>query len=216
MVVALIALFVALSGVGWAALRLEPNSITSKYLKNNRAVKNKDVVNDTLQGNKIAESTLGQVPAAVSADHATTSGNAERLDGLNATDFLGANAKAADSELLDGLNATDFLGANAKAADSELLDGLNSTAFLRSTVTVRQSANVDVPNNGIAGTTADCNPGEKAIAGGAIWSTTPIRNQMPLLEAAPVTPELSGWSVTMGNTSGSTKTYNAVAVCVAG
>jgi hypothetical protein len=204
MVVALIALFVALSGVGWAALRLEPNSITSKYLKNNRAVKNKDVVNDTLQGNKIAESTLGQVPAAVTADSARTATSADTA------------TTSGNADLLDGLNATDFLGANAKAADSELLDGLDSTAFLRSTVTVRNSANVDVPNNAIAGTRADCNPGETVIAGGAIWSTTPVRNQMPMLEGAPITPALDGWSVTMGNTSGSTKTFNAVAVCVAG
>jgi hypothetical protein len=204
MVVALIALFVALSGVGWAALRLEPNSITSKYLKNNKAVKNKDVVNDTLQGNKIAESTLGQVPAAVTADSARTASSADTA------------ATSGNAELLDGLNATDFLGANAKAADSELLDGLDSTAFLQSTVTVRQSANVDVPNNTIRGETAECNPGEKAIAGGAIWGTTPVRNTMPMLEGAPVTPELSGWSVTMGNTSGSTKTFTAVAVCVTG
>jgi hypothetical protein len=204
MVVALIALFVALSGVGWAALSLKPNSITSKYLKNNRAVKNNDVVDDTLQGNKIAESTLGQVPSANTADSATTASSADTA------------TTSGNADLLDGLNATDFLGANAKAADSELLDGLNSTAFLSSTVTPRESASIDVPNNSIRGDTADCNPGETAIAGGAIWGTTPIRNQMPMLESAPVTPELSGWSVTMGNTSGSTKTFRAVAVCVAG
>jgi hypothetical protein len=203
MVVALIALFVALSGVGWAALSLKPNSITSKYLKNNKAVKNKDVVDDTLQGNKIAESTLGRVPSASTADSATTASIADTA------------TTSGNADMLDGLNATDFLGANAKAADSELLDGLNSTAFLRSTVTVRQSANVDVANNSIAGDRADCNPGEKAIAGGAIWATTPIRNQMPMLESGPI-PDLSGWSVTMGNTSGSTKTFQVVAICVAG
>jgi hypothetical protein len=45
-----------------------------------------------------------------------------------------------------------------------------------------ESANIDVPNNAIVGGTADCNPGETAIAGGAIWETTPVRNQMPTLE----------------------------------
>jgi hypothetical protein len=34
--------------------------------------------------------------------------------------------------MFDGLHATAFLGASAKAADANLLDGLDSTAFARS------------------------------------------------------------------------------------
>lgn len=57
--------------------------------------------------------------------------DADQLDGLDSTAFLGATAKAADSNQLDGLDSTAFLGATAKAADSDQLDGLDSTAFAR-------------------------------------------------------------------------------------
>jgi hypothetical protein len=56
--------------------------------------------------------------------------DADTLDGINSTGFLGINAKAADSDLLDGLNSSAFLGVNAKAADSDKLDGIDSTGFL--------------------------------------------------------------------------------------
>ncbi len=62
---------------------------------------------------------------------AAKAADAELLDGLNSTAFLGSAAKAADAELLDGLNSTAFLGSAAKAADAELLDGLNSTELIR-------------------------------------------------------------------------------------
>jgi hypothetical protein len=56
--------------------------------------------------------------------------DASRLDGKNASAFLGVGEKAADSDLLDGQDSTAFLGAGGKAADSDLLDGQDSTAFL--------------------------------------------------------------------------------------
>lgn len=38
--------------------------------------------------------------------------------------------QAADADTLDGLDSTDFLGATAKAADSDKLDGIDSTGFV--------------------------------------------------------------------------------------
>jgi hypothetical protein len=105
MVVALISLFVSLSGVAWAANTVGSgdvidNSLLSRDLKDNEAVKTADVVNDTttgggltapdlrpgsvgtsevvndsLTGADIAELTLGKVP------------NADTLDGLDSTQF---------------------------------------------------------------------------------------------------------------------------------
>lgn len=37
--------------------------------------------------------------------------------------------KAADADLLDGMDSTEFLGSSAKAADSELLDGMEASDF---------------------------------------------------------------------------------------
>jgi len=176
-----------------------PNSITSKYLKNGKAVKNQDVVNDTLRGDKIQESTLGQVPSAITANSAGTTATS-------------SNAK--NAELLDRLNSTDFLRAKATAENADLLDGLDSAAFLSSAINVRESPLGEVANNAISGATAECKPGEKVIAGGGAWNTAPGPNTMVTLESSPAGP--SGWTVTMGNTSGSPKTFRVLAICVAG
>lgn len=223
MVVALIALFVSLSGVAWAATTLKTDSITSKYLKNGKAVKNVDVVNDTLQGDKIKESTLAQVPSALKADSAgtattagsaTTAGDAELLDHLNSSDFLRTNGTAANAARLDGFKSADFLQADATAANADLLDGLDSSAFLRSAVTKRESTLQEVNSGFISGAVAGCEPGEQAIAGGVVWTTTPTP-AMPMLESTPIT-NFSGWTVTVGNASGELKKYRIVAICVAG
>ena len=47
--------------------------------------------------------------------------------------YLGKTAKAADADLLDGLDSSAFLGTTAKAADANLLDGLDSTAYVKGT-----------------------------------------------------------------------------------
>jgi hypothetical protein len=59
-----------------------------------------------------------------------TAGNADRLDGLDSTEFLRSNGTAMDADQLDGLDSTAFLGAGGKAADADRVDGLDSTAFL--------------------------------------------------------------------------------------
>jgi hypothetical protein len=73
MVVALTALFVALAGTGYAALKLPNNSVGPKQIKKN-AVTSIKVKNHTLRGVDINAKTLGTVPNAVhagSADNAT-------------------------------------------------------------------------------------------------------------------------------------------------
>jgi hypothetical protein len=57
--------------------------------------------------------------------------DAELLDGLDSTAFLGVGGKAADAEQLDGLDSTAFLGVGAKAEDADTLDGLDSAAFVQ-------------------------------------------------------------------------------------
>lgn len=83
MVVALLALFVALSGSAYAGVKLSKNSVTNKSIKNNavttkkiknsavtgkkiakRTVTSSNVKNDTLTGTQINEATLGSVPEA--------------------------------------------------------------------------------------------------------------------------------------------------------
>lgn len=130
------ALFVALGGTAYAlgtntvgSRQIKKNAVKSVDIKNNAvksvdiandAVIGADVLDDSLTGFDINESTLGKV------------GDAETLDGVSSTGFLGSGDKAADSNTLDGIDSSGFLGSSAKAADANSLDGIDSTGFVRS------------------------------------------------------------------------------------
>jgi hypothetical protein len=90
-VVAYLALFVALGGSSFAALRVGSrqivnNTISTKDLKNNDT-RGKDVRNNTLTGADIAESKLGTVPNAANAANAAAATNADTLDGKDSAAF---------------------------------------------------------------------------------------------------------------------------------
>jgi hypothetical protein len=100
LVIACLALFVALGGVGYAAATIGSgaiidNSIRSKDVRNND-LRGKDVRTNTLKGADVDESSLGQVPSAASADSAATAAHATNAD--NATNAATAqNAVNADT-----------------------------------------------------------------------------------------------------------------------
>jgi hypothetical protein len=74
--IALIALFIALSGTTYAAsLALPKNSVGTKQLKNN-AVTSAKIKNNQVTGADVKESSLGTVPSATNANHATTADSA--------------------------------------------------------------------------------------------------------------------------------------------
>ncbi len=93
------------------------------------------------------------------------------------------------------------------------LAGTAKAAFLSSDVTVRETVTQFVDNGSISGPSASCNPGEIAIAGGVGWSTTPQANTMAMLESGPNGTD--AWTVTVGNTSGSTQGFRVKVVCAA-
>ena len=108
--VALLALFVALGGTGYAAVKINGKSIkagtiTGKKLKNKTLTGNK-VRNGTLTGNKlrgdtltgrqIKESTLGTVPRA---DVATSAGTANAIAGGAAAAFV-PRGKVLDTDVV--------------------------------------------------------------------------------------------------------------------
>ena len=93
LVIACLALFVALGGVGYAAATIGSgavidNSLKSKDVRNND-LRGKDVRTNTLKGADVDESSLGKVPSAANADSAVTSAHAATAD--NATNAANAD-----------------------------------------------------------------------------------------------------------------------------
>ena len=94
MVVALIALFVALGGTSYAALRIGSKQIVNNSIRSidvrdntlrgkdvlNGGLTGKDVANDSLTGADIFETSLGTVPTAVNATNASTLGGKSVTD----------------------------------------------------------------------------------------------------------------------------------------
>jgi hypothetical protein len=121
MVVALVALFVAMSGVGYAAATIgsgqiknnsvrgkdiRNSSVTGKDVKNNgltgsdvKNLKGGDVTNESLTGKDVDESTLGKVPAAAGADRAGVAGS---LTGRQKVVFRGVGTTASRTIYDDG------------------------------------------------------------------------------------------------------------------
>lgn len=99
-VMATIALFVALGGASYAAVKLPKNSVGTKQIKN-KSITGAKVANGAITGVKIAPgsiggpalnlSSIGTVPSAAhatSADTATRAATAERAEGVPAPEAL--------------------------------------------------------------------------------------------------------------------------------
>jgi hypothetical protein len=89
MAISLLALFVALGGTGYAAVKINGKNIKAKTITGNK-FKNKTLTggkfrSNTLTGKQIKESTLGTVPKA---DVATTAGTANALSDAGKAGFL--------------------------------------------------------------------------------------------------------------------------------
>ena len=103
----MVALFVALGGVSYAAAtigsaEIENNSVRSKDVKNGD-LRGKDLKANTIGGSRVLESSLGQVPSAAnadsatkatSADSATSAANAETLDGVDGAQYVRVKTRA--------------------------------------------------------------------------------------------------------------------------
>jgi hypothetical protein len=91
LVISLIALFVAMGGIGYAAATIgtsdiKNGAVTTKKLHNN-AVATKKIKNNAVTGAKANESSFGLVP---NANHANTADNATSLGGSSAGSYVQA------------------------------------------------------------------------------------------------------------------------------
>jgi hypothetical protein len=78
--ISIIALFVALGGSGYAAVKINGKNVKNRSIAGtklkNRTISGAKVKKDTLTGTELNESKLGKVPNAIKADSATTAGSA--------------------------------------------------------------------------------------------------------------------------------------------
>lgn len=100
MAVALVALFVALGGVSYAAAtigsaQIKNNSVRGKDIRNS-SITGRDVKNESLGGRDVKESALGKVPRATRADAAGTATSASRA------------ASAANADRVGGLDVSQL------------------------------------------------------------------------------------------------------------
>jgi hypothetical protein len=113
MVVALLALFVALGGSGYAAV-----TFSGKNIKN-ATIAGKKLKRNTVTGRQVRESTLATVPSARSAT---------LLAGQGANAFLPAGGTAADSLKLAGLSPTSFVRRECDQSNGQIKGVVTITA----------------------------------------------------------------------------------------
>jgi hypothetical protein len=125
LIVAVVALFMALGGTSYAALKITGKNVANSTLTGadvkNKSLEEKELKPDTLTGSRINEATLGSVPHAINADNAVNAQTA---------------AKAADADKLGGLGATDFMRNIPRAYEANI-SGTNDfpTGSTRGTLT---------------------------------------------------------------------------------
>jgi hypothetical protein len=152
-VVSTLCLFILLGGTAWAVAK---NSIGTAQLKNKAvttpkladgAVNSAKVANGSLTGVDVNASTLGTVPSATSAGHATIADsatnagnatNAGTVDGKNASDFLAVDATAG-GDLTGGFSNLQ-LGQNSV--------GATDIANVQRSVSIPLAAFIDCQTNG--------------------------------------------------------------------
>jgi len=192
MIVALVALFAALGGTGYAAATLSGRSIQKRSIPANR------IVNDALGGGQINESKLGPVPVAQQALTAQTAASATEA----------GHATSADSA--------------TSAQDSQKLQGRDATRFLANSVRVVLNQTGPVPDSTGVGISVSCNADEKAIGGGAAWLISgdavtelnaPITGSSPL-PAGAGTDTMTGWQAHGRNLTGVNRILRVYAICV--
>ena len=136
LVISLIALFVSLSGWGYAAtggnLGLGRANTADRTTRLTSGAQRGPAFALKNTGGQAAASfsvRSGVAPFSVGSAVKVAKLNADMLDGVDSTGFYPAGSKVSDSDRLDGVDSKGFYKAGSKVADSDRLDGFDSTAF---------------------------------------------------------------------------------------
>jgi hypothetical protein len=106
-IVATLALFIALGGASYAAVKLPKNSVGTKQIKKN-AVGTKQLKKNAVKGSKVADRSLSAVDISGPVDSASSAANSDLLDGVDSTAFqLTPKVRIDNTDVLKG-GQTDF------------------------------------------------------------------------------------------------------------
>lgn len=192
MIVALVALFAALGGTGYAAATLSGRDIQKRSIPANR------VVNNALGGGQIDESRLGPVPTAQqaltaqTAASATNAGHADNAD--NATN-------ATNAQQLQGRDATRFLANSVQVHTAQVSVPTGASGTI--------TASCAVGEKGIGGGAAWMIPSSDTPTG----LDAQLNSSFPL-PAGGGTAEITGWHAVGYNRTGTLRDLRAYVICV--
>ncbi|HEX6229511.1 MAG TPA: hypothetical protein VFZ41_08655 [Solirubrobacterales bacterium] len=238
-VLALIALFVSLGSVSYAAGMIGPGdirngAITKRKLRKNAVVKNKirngavdtsKLRDDAVIGAKVNESTLGKVPNAQSADRAAQADSATTADSAvsaQSADSVGPNgvgpAALQTSSVGPSELQTNSVGPSELKTSSVSSSELGFASVRASDLgpIVIRSEYVSVPNNDTGLKAADCLSSERMLSGGASWGGSELESAAPNLRIAysyPLGTDL--WIARGYNSSGVTRKFIVYVLCLA-
>jgi hypothetical protein len=214
MAVALLALFVALGGTGYAVTALPRNSVGSPQLRD-RGVKEADVANkavvtgklgdqavtreklapgavtgdrvapDGLGGAQIDESSLGRVPKAAEAAHAVSAERAALADNVEQAERA-TRATRADSA--DTAAVADQATEAARAALAERAKSADTTKTIPGVV--RKSQHYVIADGDSDSVIVECDDGMEAVGGGFL---TDASSDVPFLYAS--LPLSGAWGI---------------------
>jgi hypothetical protein len=192
MVVALVALFAALGGTGYAAATLSGRDIQKRSIPGNR------VVNDGLGGKQVDESKLGPVPVAQQALTAQTAASATNAGHATSADTA---TTAQDAQKLQGREPGAFMANSVRVVSNQVTVATGGSTSI--------TASCAVNEKGIGGGAAWIIPGTE----------TPTELDAQLNSSLPVPTTggmdtMTGWRAVGVNRTGADRVLRAYAVCV--
>jgi hypothetical protein len=205
MVVAVIALFVATGGVGYAAATIDSGDIIDNTIRSRdvlqRNLQGVDVKQNSLGGTVIKESSLGKVPSAGSADTAQHATNAQ--DAVNAQNSVNAQ---------NATNAQNAAAVGPNGVGPAALENNSVTGPKIGSVVVRAET-IQVGGGESEFDTAGCESGEQLLSGGAFWSgnTEADAANLHIVFSYPTT---SSWTARGYNNTGGDRTLTIRALCL--
>lgn len=225
---ATIALFVSLGSVSVAAgmigtADLENGAVTKKKLHRNAvatgkirngAVSTPKLRDEAVTGQKVVESTLGQVPSAASADQATeadSATSAEQADSAQTAAKVGPNGVDSAAIQTAAVGTSEIQNGSVGSADL----GFSSVraSELGPVVTRTETDSVLSGDSGIG--TPGCLAGEQMISGGASWGGANLAANAPVLRIAYSYPLVgSNWVARGYNGSAVTRNFTVYVVCL--